>query len=197
MNGVSRTLLCMTVLLVPAVGIAQPATQAQPFSYSYAELAYDESDFDLGGGGDIDGDGFTLSGSFEINEDWHAYASYGMADLDAGVDVDTLSIGAGYRYPLRDDTDIYGRVLYISSDVDFTGPGDGDEDGLGLQVRIRHRVSDEFEVEGGIQHVDVFDSDTSLQAMARYHFNESLSVGIGLTFAGDTDTFGVNARYSF
>jgi hypothetical protein len=199
MNGVSKTLLCMTVLLVPAVGMAQrqPVTQSQPFSYSYAELAYDESDFDLGGGGDIDGDGFTLSGSFEINEDWHAYASYGMADLDAGIDVDTLSIGAGYRYPLRDDTDIYGRVLYISSDVDFTGPGDGDEDGLGLQVRIRHRVSDEFEVEGGIQHVDVFDSDTSLQAMARYHFNESLSVGIGLTFAGDTDTFGVNARYSF
>jgi hypothetical protein len=186
----------MTVLVLPAVSMAQQST-LPAFNYSYAELAYDESDFDLGGGGDIDGDGFTLSGSFELNEDWHIYGSYGMADLDAGIDVDTLSIGAGYRYPLQDDVDIYGRVLYITSDVDFTGPGDGDEDGLGLQVRIRYRVSNEFEVEGGIQHVDVFDSDTSLQAMARYHFNPSFSVGIGLTFAGDTDTFGVNARYSF
>jgi hypothetical protein len=195
MNGVSKTLLGMTVLLLPAVSMAQQGqTQSRPFSYTYAELAYDESDFDLGGGPDIDGDGFTLSGSFEINDDWHVYGSYAMADLDFGIDVDTLSIGAGYRYPLRDDVDIYGRVLYITSDVDFTGPGDGDEDGLGLQARIRYRVSDEFEVEGGIQHVDVFDSDTSLQAMARYHFNDDLSVGIGLTYAGETHTIGVNPR---
>jgi hypothetical protein len=196
MNGVSRTLLCMTVLLVPAAGMAQrqPVTQTQPFSYSYVELAYDELDFD--GAGDRDGDGLTLSGSFEINEDWHAYASFANADLDGGIDLDTWAIGAGYRYPLRDDVDIYGRVLYLTSDVDV-GPFDVDDDGLGLQARIRYRVSDEFEVEGGIQHLDVDDSDTSLQAMARYHFNDSFSVGLGLTFAGDTDSFGINARYSF
>jgi len=196
MNGVSKTLLIMTVLLLPTVGTAQQQTQTQPFNYSYVELSYDESDFDLGGG-DIDGDGLTLSGSYEINEDWHAYASYGTADLDFGIDIDTLAIGAGYRYPLQGDLDIYGRVLYISSDVDVPGPGGADEDGLGLQVRLRFRVSDEFEVEGGIQHVDVFDSDTSLQASARYHFSENFSAGIGLTFAGDTDSFGINARYSF
>lgn len=196
MNGVSKTLLGMTVLLLPAVSMAQQQ-QTQPFNYSYVELSYDESDFDLGGGGDIDGDGLTVSGSYEINDDWHAYASYGSADLDFGIDIDTLAIGAGYRYPLQDDLDIYGRVLYISSDVDAPGPGDADEDGLGLQVRLRFRVSDEFEVEGGIQHVDVFDSDTSLQAMARYYFSENFSAGIALTFAGDTDTFGINARYSF
>ena len=195
MNGPSRTLLVMTVLLVPAVSMAQQ-TQSRPFSYSYAELAYDESDFDLGFGGDLDGDVLTLAGSFEINEDWHAYASFANADLDGGIDVDTWAIGAGYRYPLRDDVDIYGRVLYLSSDVDV-GPFGADDDGLGLQARIRYRVSDEFEVEGGIQHMDVNDSDTSLQAMARYHFNDSFSVGLALTFAGDTDSFGINARYSF
>ncbi len=64
-------------------------------------------------------------------------------------------------------------------------------------MRIRYRVTDEFEVEGGIQHTDVYDSDTSLQAMARYHFNDNFSAGLGLTFAGDTDSFGINARYSF
>jgi hypothetical protein len=187
----------MTVLLLPAVSMAQQQqAQSRPFSYTYAELAYDEADFDLGFGGDLDGDVLTLSGSFEINEDWHAYASFANGDLDSGIDVDTWAIGAGYRYPLRDDVDIYGRVLYLSSDVDV-GPFGADDDGLGLQARIRYRVSDEFEVEGGIQHVDVNDSDTSLQAMARYHFNDSFSVGLQLTFAGDTDSFGINARYSF
>jgi hypothetical protein len=196
MNGVSRTLPLMAVLLLPAVGLAQQRTPSQPFSYNYVELAYDESDFDLGFGGDLDGDGLTLSGSFEINEDWHAYASFANADLNGGIDVDTWAIGGGYRYPLRDDVDIYGRILYLSSDVDV-GPFGADDDGLGLQARIRFRVSDEFEVEGGIQHMDINDSDTSLQAMARYHFTENFSAGIALTFAGDTDSFGINARYSF
>lgn len=194
MNGVSKTLLGMTVLLVPAMSMAQ--NQTQPFSYSYVELGYDETDFDLGGG-EIEGDGLTLSASWALNDEWHVYGSYGTADLDFGLDLDSLAIGAGYRYPLQDDVDLYGRVLYISTDVDVPGPGDADEDGLGVQVRIRYRVSNEFEVEGGVQHVDVFDSDTSLQAMARYHFTDTFSAGIGLTFAGDTDSFGINARYSF
>ena len=208
MNGVSRTLAVMTVLLVPAVGAAQQS-RTQPFNYTYVELSYDESDFDLGDDGDGDGDGLTLSGSFEINEDWHAYAAFANSDVDLGfdlgfdlgnfgIDVDTWTIGAGYRYPLRDDVDIYGRVLYISTDAEASrGPFRADDDGLGLQARLRFRVSDEFEVEGGIQHVDVANSDTSLQASARYHFNDNFSAGIALTFAGDTDSFGINARYSF
>jgi hypothetical protein len=187
----------MTVLLVPGLSLAQQSS-TQPLAYTFVELAYDETDFDLGGGGgEIDGDGLTLSGSWAINDEWHVYGSYQTADLDFGIDYDAFAIGAGYRYPLRDDVDLYGRVLYIDGEADAPGPGEASEDGLGLQVRIRYRVSDEFEVEGGIQHTDVFDSDTSLQATARYHFTNNFSAGLGLTFAGDTDSFGINARYSF
>jgi hypothetical protein len=195
MNGVSKTLLGMTVLLVPALGLAQQ-NQTQPFSYSYVELGYDESDFDLGGG-EIDGDGLTLSASWALTDDWHVYGSYATADLDFGIDLDSLAIGAGYRYPLQDDVDLYGRVLYINSEVDVQGPADPDDDGLGLQFRIRGRVNDQLELEGGIQYVDVGDSDTSLQAGARYYFTNEFSAGVGLTFGGDTDGIGINARYSF
>jgi hypothetical protein len=97
---------------------------------------------------------------------------------------------------LKDDIDIYARVLYVDQNVDV-GPASADDDGLGFQARIRARVTDEFELEGGIQYVDVTDSDTALQASARYHFTESFSAGVGITFAGDTDWIGVNARYSF
>jgi hypothetical protein len=197
MNGVTRALL-VTPLLLPAVGAAQDndtRPQSPQFNYSYVEISYDESDFDVGGG-DIDGDGFTLSGSYQINDEWHAFASYGTADLDFGVDVDTLAIGAGYVLPLRDDVDLYGRVLYINQDVDVPA-GDSDEDGLGLQLRVRALVADNVEVEGGIQYVDVGENDTSLQAGARYYFTEEFSAGVGLTFGGDTDGIGINARFSF
>lgn len=196
MNGVSRAMLVVAALL-PMMTQAQQATQTQPFSYTWAEIGYDEADFDLGGGGDVDGDGLTLSGSYAINDDWHVYASYNTSDLDFGIDLDSWAIGGGYRYPLRDDVDLYGRVLYITTDADLPGPFDVDEDGLGVQARIRFRVSEVFEVEGGLQYLDVIDNDTSLQASARYHFTPNFSAGLGFTFGGDADGIGINARYSF
>jgi hypothetical protein len=194
MNGVSRALF-FTAVLVPTIGLAQQTPSE--LAYTYVELAYDESDFEVAGGGDVDGDGLTLSGSFAITDEWHAFASYGNADLDFGIDIDTWAIGAGYRYPLRDDIDLYGRVLYINSETDVPGPFDLDDDGLGLQFRIRSLVTDVLELEGGIQYIDVGDNDTSLQAGARYHFTDALSAGVGLTFAGDTDGISINARFTF
>jgi hypothetical protein len=198
MSRASQALL-LAALAVPAVSMAQEAATARPqsaqFNYSYVELGYDETDFDLGPV-DVDGDGLTLAGSYEINDDWHVYASYGSADLDFGIDVDTWILGAGYVFPLKEDIDIYGRVLYIDTSVD-AGPAQVDDDGLGLQARIRARVTDEFELEGGLLYTDVSDTDTSLQASARYHFSESFSAALGITFAGDTDGIGISARYSF
>lgn len=197
-NGVLRALLVTTALL-PALSEAQESAATRPaspqFNYSYVELGYAEAEFQVGNG-DIDGDGLTLSGSFEINDDWHAYASYGNADLDFGIDIDTWALGAGYAFPLRENVDLYGRVLYLSLDVD-PGALAADDDGLGLQFRIRALVTDELELEGGIQYVEIEDSDTSLQVGARYYFTETFSAGIGLTVAGDADGIGINARYSF
>jgi hypothetical protein len=58
-------------------------------------------------------------------------------------------------------------------------------------------VNDKVEVEGGIQYLDVASSDTSLQASVRYYFTRAFSAGVGVTFGGDQDGLGVNARYSF
>jgi hypothetical protein len=198
MNGVLRALLVTTALL-PALSEAQESAATRPaspqFNYSYVELGYQETEFQVGNA-DVDGDGLSLSGSFEINDDWHAFASYGNADLDSGADVDTWALGGGYAFPLRQDVDLYGRVLYLKLDVD-PGALAADDDGLALQFRIRALVTDELELEGGIQYVEVEDSDTSLQVGARYYFTDTFSAGLGLTLAGDADGIGINARYSF
>lgn len=199
MNGISKVVLAAAVLL-PGLGAAQQP-QARPqqpqFSYTFVEIGYDESDFDVRGAGDVDGDGLTVSGSFEFTDEWHAYASYGSADLDFRLDLDAWAIGVGYVFPLRQNIDLYGRVLYLDWDFSGPGPANRDEDGLGLQARIRARVTNELELEGGIQYADVGDADTSLQALARYHFSESLSAGVGLTLGGDIEGIGINARFSF
>lgn len=190
--------LLTAAALLPAVSAAQD--QSRPlsgFSYSYVELAYDETDYEIAGG-EIDGDGFTLSGSIELTEEWHAFAYFGNADLDFGIDLDSWALGAGYAYPLRNNLDVYGRLAYIDLEADGPGPGPTvGEDGLGIQVRLRGRINDELELEGGVQHLDVGDSDTSLQALGRYYFRPNFSVGVGLTFGGDADGIGVSARLTF
>jgi len=195
MNGVSRALL-VTAVLLPALCAAQEPKAQSQLSYNYVEIGYDESDFDINGV-DVNGDGLTLSGSFELTDDWHIFASYGTDDLDFSINVDTWAIGAGYRYALKDNIDLYGRVLYVTNNVDLPGPSNADDDGLGLQLRIRDRVNDKLELEGGLQYIDVGNSDTTLQGSARYYFTDRLSAGLGLTFGGNGDGIGINARFSF
>jgi hypothetical protein len=199
MKGVSRAVLVATVLLVPALSSAQQTSKPAKsgLDYNYAELSYDKHDFDVSRAPDnIDGDGFTLSGSFKVADEWHVYASYGTANLDFGIDVDTWALGLGYSYSLKPNMDLYGRVLYIDQSADV-GPFSAHDNGLGLQFRIRARVNDKVEVEGGVQYLDVASSDTSLQASVRYYFTRSFSGGVGITFGGDQGGLGVNARYSF
>jgi len=198
MNGVSRAVLVAAVLLLPALSSAQQAsTPARSgFDYNYAELSYDKHDVDLDRPSNIDGDGFTLSGSFKVGDDWHVYGSYGTVNADLGLNVDTWALGLGYNYALKPNIDLYGRVLYIDQSADAPGFSEHDN-GLGLQFRVRGRVNDKVEVEGGIQYLDVASSDTSLQASVRYYFTRAFSAGVGITFGGDQDGLGVNARYSF
>ena len=124
------------------------------------------------------------------------YASYGTANLDFGIDVDTWALGLGYSYSVKPNVDLYGRVLYIDQSAS-AGQFSAHDNGLGLQFRVRGRVNDKVEVEGGIQYLDVASSDTSLQASVRYYFTRAFSAGVGVTFGGHQDGLGVNARYSF
>ena len=200
MKGVSRVLLGTAVLL-PVVVAAQETQQARPtqsqFEYTYVEIGYDETEFDVGGGGDIDGDALTISGSFELNDEWHLFASYGQGDLDFGFDIDTLAVRAGYGCPLQNDIDLYGRVLSIDIEIYGPAPLSATDDGLGRQFRFLGLAYVELALEGGVQYVDVADADTSLQASARYYFTDTFSAGIGFTFGGDSDGIGINARFEF
>jgi len=85
-------------------------TMAADISYNFIEVGYQEIDIDGGflGGLDIDGDGYGIAGSFELNENWFVAASYAKAEFDFGVDLDQVALGAGYHVPISDNADFYG-----------------------------------------------------------------------------------------
>ena len=201
MNEVSRGLLAAAVLLLPALSMAQSKEPTRPsksgFDYTYLEIGYDKHDFDVPDTSNhIDGDALRFAGSFELKDRWHLYGSYESANLDFGIDLDRWMVGLGYSYPIKKDIDLYGRVLYVDTRADF-GNTTSSDDGLGFQFRARGRVNDKIEVEGGLQYLDVVRSDTSLQASVRYYFTRAFSAGVGITFGGDEDGLGINARFNF
>jgi len=205
LKGVSLGLLAAAALSLPALSIAQEPAKPAPeskkpgstFSYSYVEMAYAKTDFEVSGApNNLDGDGFTLSGSARITDEWHFYAAYGTADLDYGINLDAWTLGVGYSHSIKPNIDWYGRVLYIDNSADL-GATTSHDNGLGLQFRIRGRINDKVEIEGGVQYTDVTRSDTALQASVRYYFARRFSAGVGVTLGGNTDGLAVNARLSF
>src|SRR6476659_3409872 len=109
MNGVSRAVLVAAVLLPALISAQETSKPAKSgFDYNFAQLSYDKHDVDLDRPSNIDGDGFTLSGSFKVGDDWHVYGSYGTVNADFGLNIDTWALGLGYNYPLKPNIDLYG-----------------------------------------------------------------------------------------
>ena len=69
---------------------------AQGIDYDYMQGSYGRVDLDSVAL-DVDGDGFGLSASFSIDENFHVFGEYQTADLNFGADLDLLELGVGYH----------------------------------------------------------------------------------------------------
>lgn len=185
-----RSAFIMMALLLSA------SAGAQGFDYNYITLQYSQVDFD---DLNVDGDGISLGGSFAINQDFHAFGQYSTADLDFGVDANELSIGLGYNHSLTDAVDFVGTISYEYVEVEAAGFGSADDNGYGLGIGLRWAASEEFEVQTGIQYVDLGDSSssTAFGAGFQYSFTEAFTVGLNASFDDDVTVYGIGGRFYF
>ena len=156
---------------------------------------------------DIDGDkltGFGISGSKLLNDDFFAIASYGsvsdeISDID--FDYDSLSAGLGYRYAISKSADVFGVLSYekVKLKASYRGNSESDsENGYGLQVGVRSMITEQFELVGSVQYIDIADdSDTAFSVGALYDFTEQFSAGVSYTKGDDIDTIALSAVYFF
>lgn len=191
----------LSAVVAASLGLAS-AANADDVSYSYADLAYITTDID---GVDEDLDGFGLRGSIEITDQAFLFGMYTDQSADSGganVDYTTYSLGGGYAWSLSDSADLYGKLGYISAEVEVNVPGLGgysvDDDGFMLGMGVRGRVSPQFELEGAANYYDYSDSgdDTSIGAAARWFFTDQFSAFAEGEF-GDVDTYGIGMRWNF
>lgn len=169
-------------------------------SYNFVELGYQNAELDGDFAGiSVDGDGYGISGSFEVGESWFIVASYGTLDFDFGVDLDQLSIGGGFYMDVSDRADFYATLSYIQAEVSASGFGSADEDGYGVTVGMRGMVTDKVELNGSLSYSDLGDGadGTAFGAGALYSFTDTFALGVGLETDDDVTIYGIGARFYF
>ncbi len=167
---------------------------AQNFNQTYIDLAFTDTELDAGPF-DVDGDGFSILGSYAFSDNMFVLGGYSEEEFDFGVDGETLSVGLGFATDLSDKLDFVADLSYLDSEASSV-VGTVSENGYGIRAGVRGRVMQSLELEGGLTLVDLADSDTGFRAVARYYFSDSFAVS-GTLLDGDGTTLAVGVRAEF
>jgi len=173
----------MAALAVPGLALAD-------MNYTNFEIDYLDLDADSG----VNGDGFQIGGSWELNDQFHLFGSWQDQSFDGGFDGETLEVGAGWNHGFSDTLDFVGTLSLVDSEIESFS-----DDGLALGGGIRSRLGESFELDAGLKYVD-FDesgSDTGISVGGRYYFNDSMALGASLDSYDDADTLRLGFRWEF
>ena len=173
--------------LFAALAVATPLTLAAEPSYDYLEASYLNVDGDL--------DGFGVAGSVSVAPTVHLYGEFDHAE-DGPLEVQTAVVAAGLNHGLSDTTDVVGRLGWAKGWVDV-GAVDADDHGVMAEVGLRTALSDTFEVNGFLRHVDVADADPSLAIGGVFGLSPAFGVVGDVEFTEDDTMYRVGLRYSF
>jgi hypothetical protein len=183
--------LLAAMAALPLVG------HAETMDYSFAELAYVDTELD-DGPLDVDGDGIALRGSLAVNPSFFVFAGYTDIGFDFDVDATTLEVGGGGHLPLAPKIDLVGRAGIVKADIE-AGNFEDDDTGLLFGGRVRAEIAPRFEVEGGFDYVDLddFGNDTSIVLEGRYFFVNQWAGGVKVEIGDDTTALSIGARITF
>ena len=184
-----RTALLGAVMaaFVPGLGFAE---------MNYTNFEVSLLDVELDSTVNIDGDGFALAGSYELNDKIFLFGEWQDQSLDFGIDGRSLEAGAGYTHSFSDTLDFVGSLSYVDAELKL-GSQTADDDGLSLGGGIRTLIGESFQVDAGLKYVD-FDesgSDTGFSVGGRYYFNDSMALGASANFNDNADTLRLGFRW--
>jgi opacity protein-like surface antigen len=176
-------------LFAAIAALCAPSALLADMNYTNFEVDY----LDLDGDGGVNGDGFQIGGSWELNDQFHLFGSWQDQSFDGGFDGETLELGGGWSHEFSDTLDFVGTLSFLDAEIESFS-----DDGLALGGGIRSRLGESFELDAGLKYVD-FDSgsDTGIELGGRYYFNDSMALGASLDSYDNADTLRLGFRWEF
>ncbi|WP_347329805.1 outer membrane beta-barrel protein [Marinimicrobium locisalis] len=190
----------LATALVCAAGAAQAAEQPE---WNQLGVAYQSAEL-----GNESLNGFALTGSALISEQAFVVGSFARASDEVllfgesiDLDLDTTSLGLGFRHPLSVNTDFFAVVSYekIKATAYYRGQsGSASDNGFGLTGGFRSMLSEAFEVNGSLGYVSIDDeSETTVSIGADYYLTPTIAVGVAYSTFDDLDTTSLGVTFVF
>ncbi|HUF73421.1 MAG TPA: hypothetical protein VMR74_11030 [Gammaproteobacteria bacterium] len=187
-----RNLFATAVASLVLPGISQAE-----FNYTSVDFGYVDVEYDVGPG-NLEGDGFSVSGTFAVSDSFFIGGSYDDYAFDFDVDAEILEIGGGYFHPMTGNLDFVATFSYLNAELSAGGFSE-DTDGLGIGGGVRTSLSDRFELEAMLDYVDwdEGDNDSGVEVRGRYFFNDNFAVTAQIDLGKDIETFRLGIRTEF
>lgn len=185
----------MKKLLLSSVALAASFFSISTFaasdiSYNWASVQYITEDLD---DADCDQDGLTLSGNYEVHDNFFALGSFTDVSGDSGCGSETFSIGGGYKADFSEDASYFVSLSYIDTEVDF---GSSDS-GLIAAIGARALFTPDLEGRISISRNTAFDGNTVLSGGVSYWFLERLSFNGDVNLGSESSGIALGARFDF
>lgn len=185
-------------LSIGALMLSSAAAMAEGPSYSYIQAVYQKTEVDIGGF-DVDGDGFGVSGSVEINDSWFVFANYSSAEFESVIDLNEWGVGGGFHSAISEKTDWFATLAYVDAEADAGGGLSAGDSGFGASIGLRSMLNPKLELVGSISYVDLGDAGdgTSIGGGLWYTVTGNLALGVGIDVGDDTTGYGLGVRLYF
>ncbi len=200
----------LTIASALALALMSTSAISETFSYTFISASYGIFSSDIDGiPEDLEGDGITISGAFNIANNFGISASYstGSADVTSGgttlnADVDVVSIGAFFHTSISDNADFILGADIIKGNVDIEFDGTSfpseDADGNSIFAGIRAMVTTNVELNGFIDRAKIEDdSNTDIGFGASYYIDKLFTLDAGYSFDSDGSALSFGATKYF
>lgn len=158
----SATLVASLLLVASAA-----AADREPLGYTFVEAEYAiDSAIEIYGDSSDSDNAFAVGGSWQIFRGWVVWgrynsASYDLPGFDESLNLKLGTLGALYRFPIREGGDSPLDVVaglsfeYQSTDIATSIGGDSFSDpGIGLRTGVRAGIARHFEVAAYLYYYD-------------------------------------------
>jgi len=186
-------------LSIGALMLSSATAMAEGPSYSYIQASYQEVEIDVGGGFDVDGDGYGVAGSIAINDNWFVFAGYATSEFESVIDLDQTTLGAGWNSAISEKTDWFVTLAYIDLGLSARGLGSFSDSGFGVSAGVRSMLNPNFELYGSLGYADLGDGGdgTTVAAGLWYTVAGNLALGLSAEVGSDVTTYGLGIRLYF